>query len=138
MTSAQRAQTFALNSKIANSITEAESKDRKRNSNENEQLLRQRNDELNPQRVRPRARYMLVNPLRAADQVKRQRDDICDKHNQFGRSRLNGNRERNSMASCNPSDERQHNSEDDEHNDGISDFKILVAQKDREGAAIKE
>jgi hypothetical protein len=33
---------------------------------------------------------------------------------------------------------RQHNSEDDEHNQGTSDFKILVAQKDREGAAIKE
>ena len=43
----QRAQTFALNPKIANSITETESKDRKRNSNENKQLFRQGNDEFN-------------------------------------------------------------------------------------------
>ena len=56
MTSAQRAQTFALNPKIVNSITEAESKDRKRNSNENYQLFRQRNDRFDPERVGPSTR----------------------------------------------------------------------------------
>ena len=45
---------------------------------------------------------MLVDPLRATDQVKRHRYDICDKHDQFGNSRSNRNRERNSIASCNP------------------------------------
>jgi hypothetical protein len=56
MTSAQRAQAFALNPKITNSLTEAESKDRKRNNNENYQLFRQRNDGFDPERVGPSTR----------------------------------------------------------------------------------
>src|SRR5215471_17330323 len=74
MTSAQRAQTFALNHKIANSITETEPKNCKRNGNENYELFRQRNDGFNPKRVGPCTRQMLVNPLGTADQVKRYRD----------------------------------------------------------------
>jgi hypothetical protein len=81
---------------------------------------------------------MLVNPLRAADQVKRNGDYACDKHNQFGHSRLNRDRERNSTASGNPRDERQHDSENDQHNDCASDVETFIAQKDREGAAIKK
>src|SRR6266436_3968879 len=42
------------------------------------------------------------------------------------------------MASCNPCDERQHNSENDEHDDSAADFEALIAQKNGEGAAIKE
>ena len=41
MTAAQRTQTFALNPEIASSITEAESKNRERNNNKNNKLLRQ-------------------------------------------------------------------------------------------------
>jgi hypothetical protein len=53
MTSAERTQAQSLNSEVAKSITEAESKDRKRNCNEDEQLLRQVNDEFNLLRLSP-------------------------------------------------------------------------------------
>jgi hypothetical protein len=46
MTTTQRAQTFALNPEIANSITEAESKNRERNNNEDNKLLRQADENL--------------------------------------------------------------------------------------------
>ena len=71
MTAAQRAQTFALNPEIANSITETESKDRERNNNEDNKLLRQADEKFDLRRIDPWMGKMLVNPLRAADQVKR-------------------------------------------------------------------
>ena len=42
------------------------------------------------------------------------------------------------MASCNPGDERQHNSENNEHDNSASDVEIFIAQKNGEGAGIKE
>jgi len=42
------------------------------------------------------------------------------------------------MASCNPSDERQHDSENNEHNDCTSGVEAFIAQRNRERAAIKE
>ena len=69
MTAAQRAQTFALNPEIANSITEAESKNRERNNNENNQLLRQADEKPDSRRIDPWMGKRLVNPLWAADQV---------------------------------------------------------------------
>ena len=42
------------------------------------------------------------------------------------------------MASCDPRDERQHDSKDDEHDDGAGDVEAFVAQKNGEGGAIKE
>ena len=71
MTATQRAQTFALNPEIANSITEAESKNRERNNNENNQVLRQADEKPDSRRIDPWMGKMLVNPLRTADQVKR-------------------------------------------------------------------
>ena len=71
MTAAQRAKTFALNPEIANSITEAESKNRERNNNENNKLLRQAHEKPNSRGIDPWMGKMLVNPLRTADQVKR-------------------------------------------------------------------
>ena len=71
MTAAERTQTLALDSEIANAITETESKDRERNSNENEELFRERDEELDPLGIDPERRKMLVNPLWTADQVKR-------------------------------------------------------------------
>ena len=53
MTAAQRAQTFALNPEIANSKTEAESKNRERNNNENNQLLRQADEKFDSRRIDP-------------------------------------------------------------------------------------
>ena len=53
MTAAQRAQTFALNPEIANSITEAESKNRERNNNENNKLLRQADEKFDLRRIDP-------------------------------------------------------------------------------------
>jgi hypothetical protein len=53
MAAAQRTQTFALNPEIANSITEAESKDRERNDNENNQLLRQADEKPDSRRIDP-------------------------------------------------------------------------------------
>ena len=44
MTPAECTQTFPLNPEIANAIAETESKNRKRNSNENEELLCERDD----------------------------------------------------------------------------------------------
>jgi hypothetical protein len=63
MTTAERAQTLALNSEITNSVTEAESKNRERNGNENEKLLCERDKELGPRGFSPRGKQMLVNPL---------------------------------------------------------------------------
>ncbi len=71
MTAAQRTQTFALNSEIANSITEAESKDRERNNDEDNKLLRQADEKSDSRRIDPWMGKMLVNPLWASDQVKR-------------------------------------------------------------------
>src|SRR5262249_49185391 len=71
MTAMKRLQTFALNSEIAKPITESKSKDRERNSDENDELLCQANKELGPRGIDPRVRKMLINPLRAADQVDR-------------------------------------------------------------------
>ena len=71
MTSAERTHPLALNSEIANSITKPESEDRKRNDNENEKLLCQRDKELDPRGINPGGRKMVVNPLRTADEVKR-------------------------------------------------------------------
>jgi hypothetical protein len=42
------------------------------------------------------------------------------------------------MASCNPCDERQHDSENNEHNDCASGVETFIAQKYGEGAAIKK
>ena len=53
MTAAQRAQTFALNPEIANSITEAESKNRERNNNEDNKLLRQADEKSDSRRIDP-------------------------------------------------------------------------------------
>ncbi len=52
MTPAGSTQTLALNPELANPITEAKSKDREWNGDENEQLLRQRNDKFDPRRQR--------------------------------------------------------------------------------------
>lgn len=71
MTAAQRAKTFALNPETANSITEAESKDRERNSNENNKFLRQAVEKPDSRRIDLWMGKMLVNPLWPADQVKR-------------------------------------------------------------------
>jgi hypothetical protein len=56
MTSAERTQAVSLNPEIPKSITKAKSKNRKRDSNENEQLFCERNDDLNLLRVNPIAR----------------------------------------------------------------------------------
>ena len=53
MTAAQRAQAFALNPEIANSITEAESKDRERNNDEDNKLLRQADEKFDLRRIDP-------------------------------------------------------------------------------------
>ena len=53
-------------------------------------------------------------------------------------ARLNGDRERNSTASCDPRDEREHNSEDDEHDDGAGDVEAFVAQKKAKAQRIKK
>ena len=71
MITAERTQALALNSEITNSITETESKDRKRNGNENEKLFCERDKEPDPCGIDPRGGKMLINPLRTADQVKR-------------------------------------------------------------------
>jgi hypothetical protein len=71
MTAAQRAQTFALNPEIANAITEAESKDRERNGNENNKLLRQADKKSDSCRLDPWMGKMLINPLWASDKIKR-------------------------------------------------------------------
>jgi len=42
------------------------------------------------------------------------------------------------MASCNRCDERQQESENDQHNDCASGVETFIAQKDREQAAIKK
>ena len=53
MTAAQRAQAFALNPEIANSITEAESKNRERNNDEDNKLLRQADEKFDLRRIDP-------------------------------------------------------------------------------------
>jgi hypothetical protein len=78
MAAAECAQTLALNSEIAKAITETESKDRKGNGNENDKLLCERDKELDPYGVDPQGRKMLVNPLRTADQVNRQDNNVSD------------------------------------------------------------
>ena len=67
MTAAQRTQTFALNPEIANSITEAESKNRERNNKEDNKLLRQADEKPDSDRIDPWMGKMLVNPLRTSD-----------------------------------------------------------------------
>jgi hypothetical protein len=54
-----------LNSEIAKPITEAESKDRERNSDENDKLLCERDKEPGPRGIDPRGRKMLIMRLRA-------------------------------------------------------------------------
>src|SRR5437016_6385866 len=78
MTAAQRAHTFVLNPEIANSITETESKDRKRNDNENQEFLSRCDERVDPRRIDPMRRKMLVNPLWTADQVKRYDHNVSD------------------------------------------------------------
>lgn len=78
MATAERTQTLALNSEITNSITEAESKDRKGNRNENDKLLCERDKKLDPRGIGPRGRKMLVDPLRTAYQVNRQDNNVSD------------------------------------------------------------
>ena len=53
MAAAQRAQTFALNSEIAKLVTKAESKNHERNSNENNELLRQHDEKPDSRRIDP-------------------------------------------------------------------------------------
>ncbi|PYI68865.1 MAG: hypothetical protein DMF07_00725 [Verrucomicrobia bacterium] len=60
-----------MNPEIANSITKAEAKDGEREGNKNDEFLCEADQGLDPQRIDPRRGEMLVNPLRAADQVKR-------------------------------------------------------------------
>ena len=69
MTATERMRTLALDSEIANAITETESKDRERNSNENEDFFCECDEELDPLGIDPERRKMLVNPLWTADQV---------------------------------------------------------------------
>jgi hypothetical protein len=66
MTVAKRTQTLALNSEIPKPITEAKSKDRERNCDENDKLLCERNKKLDPRGINPRVGKMLINPLRTA------------------------------------------------------------------------
>ena len=42
------------------------------------------------------------------------------------------------MATCDPRDERQDDSEDDEHDERAGDVETFVAQKNGEGGAINE
>jgi hypothetical protein len=53
ITAAQRTQAFTLNPEITNSITEAESKDRERNNNEDNKLLRQADEKFDLRRIDP-------------------------------------------------------------------------------------
>jgi topoisomerase IA-like protein len=69
MTTAERTQTFSLDSEISNAITKSQSKDRERNKNENEELFCERDEELDPLGIDPERGKMLVNPLWTADQV---------------------------------------------------------------------
>ena len=54
----------------------------------------------------------------------------------FARPYRNG--ERNSAASCDPRDEREHNPENDEHEHRAGGVEALVPQKEGEGAGIKD
>src|SRR5207247_709688 len=78
MTTSERAQTLALNSEIAKPITEAESKDGEWNRDENDQLLCERDKESGPRGIDPRGRKMLINPLRTADHINRQDNNVSD------------------------------------------------------------
>jgi hypothetical protein len=53
-------------------------------------------------------------------------------------ARLYGNRERNGAASSDPCKKWEHNSEDDEHDDGAGGIEVLVPQKEGEGAGVKD
>ena len=78
MTVAKRSYTVGLNSKIAKPITKSESKNRERNSDENDKLLYERDKKPGPRRIDPRRRKMLIDPLRTAYQVNRQDDNVSD------------------------------------------------------------
>jgi len=49
-----------------------------------------------------------------------------------------GNREWNGAPSGDPGDEREHNPENDEHDDGAAGVEALVSQKDGEGTDIED
>ena len=56
----------------------------------------------------------------------------------MGFARLYGNRERDGASRGDPCDEREHSSEDDEHDDGASGVEALVSQQDSESAGIED
>jgi len=55
----------------------------------------------------------------------------------LGFVRRYGNRERNGAPRGNPRDEREHNSEDDQHDDGARCVEAIVPKEDGEGADIE-
>jgi hypothetical protein len=78
MTASERMPALALNSEIAKPTTETESKDREWNRDENDKLLCERDKEPGPRGIDPRGRKMLINPLRTADQINRQDNNVSD------------------------------------------------------------
>jgi hypothetical protein len=56
----------------------------------------------------------------------------------LGFARRDGNREWNGAPSGDPCDEREHNSENDEHDDGAAGVEALVPQKNGEGTDIED
>lgn len=138
MITAESAQTLALQSEIANPITETQPKNGERNDNENKKLLYEGDKEFDSRGIDPRGGKMLINPLRTADQINRQQNNISDEDDQLGLVRLYGNGEWNRAPSRDPCNQRKNNAEDNEHDDGIGGLETFIAQKDGEGAGIKD
>src|SRR5438046_7669605 len=75
MIASKSAQTFELNSEIAESITKCKAKDREWNRDEHDQLFCKRNKEFDLRCIDPGLWKMIVDPLRTADEINRQCED---------------------------------------------------------------